>query len=75
MKGNMFFQGEMITKKTKIHWQNLKKISEEPKDQFQPNLAQSILKCREFKFVQIKGQAIFQGEIITKYLKLHWQIF
>ena len=35
---------------------------------FQPNLAQSVLVCRGFKFVQIKGYAHFLGEIITKYI-------
>ena len=38
----------------------------EPLGQFQPNLAQSILGWRRFKFVQMKGPALFQGEIITK---------
>ena len=38
--------------------------SPEPVGQFQPNLAQSILRWRGFKFVQIKGPALFQGEII-----------
>ena len=41
----------------------------EPLCQFQPNLAQSILRCRGFKFVQMKGSALFQGEIITKFWK------
>ena len=36
-------------------------------DQFQPNLAQSILGWRRFKFVQMKGHALFQGEILMKY--------
>ena len=40
--------------------------SPEPLGQFQPNLAQSILGWRGFKFVQMKGPALFQGEIITK---------
>ena len=40
--------------------------SPEPLGQFQPNLAQSILGWRGFKFVQMKGRALFQGEIITK---------
>ena len=40
--------------------------SPEPLGQFQPNLAQNILGWRGFKFVQMKGHAIFQGEIITK---------
>ena len=43
--------------------------SPEPLGQFQPNLAQSILGWRGFKFVQMKGPTIFQGEIITKYRK------
>ena len=40
--------------------------SPEPLGQFQPNLAQSILGWRGLKFVQMKGPAFFQGEIITK---------
>ena len=40
--------------------------SQEPLVQFQPNLAQSILGWRGFKFVQMKGRAFFHGEIITK---------
>ena len=40
--------------------------SPEPLGQFQPNLAQSILGWRGFKFVQMKGPALFPGEIITK---------
>ena len=40
--------------------------SPEPLGQFQPNLAQSILRWRGFKFVQMKGPALFQGEIILK---------
>ena len=41
--------------------------SPEPLGQFQPNLAQSIrLGWRRFNFVQMKGPALFQGEIITK---------
>ena len=40
--------------------------SPEPLGQFQPNLAQSILVWRGFKFVQTKCSALFQGEIITK---------
>ena len=40
--------------------------SPEPLDQFQPNLAQSILGWRGLKFAQIKGFAFLQGEIIMK---------
>ena len=40
--------------------------SQEPLGQFQPNLAQSILGWRGFKFVQMKGHALFQGERIAK---------
>ena len=43
--------------------------SPEPLGQFQPNMAQSILEWREFKFVQLKGPALFQGEIIMKLRK------
>ena len=43
--------------------------SPEPMGQFQPNLAQSILGWRGFKFVYMKGSALFQGEIITKKCK------
>ena len=39
------------------------------RDHIQPNLAQSILGWRGFKFVQTKGPAFFQGKIITKYWK------
>ena len=35
--------------------------SPEPLGQFQPNLAQSILGWRGFKFVQMKGPVLFQG--------------
>ena len=38
----------------------------EPLSRFRPNLAQSILGWRGFKFDQMKGPALFQGEIITK---------
>ena len=41
--------------------------SPEPLGQFQPNLAQSILGWRGFKFVQMKGAALFQGK------KKHWR--
>lgn len=34
--------------------------------QFQPKLAQSILRLREFKFVQINNHTLFQRGIITK---------
>ena len=43
--------------------------SPEPLGQLQQNLAQSILGCRKFKFVQMKGLAFSQGEIITKQRK------
>ena len=41
----------------------------EPLDQFQPNLAQSILGWRELKFVQMKSPDLLQGEVITIYWK------
>ena len=43
--------------------------SPEPLRQFQPNMAQSILGCTGFKFIQMKGHAHFQAEIITKQQK------
>ena len=36
--------------------------SPEQQGQFQPNLAQSILGWKRFKFVQMKGHALFQGK-------------
>jgi hypothetical protein len=48
----------------------LKKSSfPEPDGQFQPNLGQIILKEWEFEIVQIKGQVLFKGGIITKVKK------
>ena len=67
MKGFRFFKRGDNNEMMKIHCRNLKKnFSPEPMSQFRPNLAQSILGWREFKFVQIKGPALFQEEIITK---------
>jgi hypothetical protein len=40
--------------------------SPEPLGQFYPDLAQIILGWRGFKFVQMKRNALFQGEIIVK---------
>ena len=48
----------------------LSSSSPEPLVQFQPNFAQSILGSRGFKFVQMKGPALFQGEIITQIAKI-----
>jgi Fe-S cluster assembly ATPase SufC len=45
--------------------------SPEPAGRIQSYLIQIILGEREFKFVQIKGQVLFKGEIITK-LKKKW---
>ena len=43
-----------------------KSSSTETLSQFQPNLAQCIIGWRGFRFVQIKGHALSQKEIITK---------
>ena len=48
--------------------------SQQPLSQFQPNLVQSILEWREFKFVQMKGRVFSQGEINTKYSKYNDEI-
>ena len=50
----------------------------EPLGLFQLSLAESILGWREFNFVQMKGYAIFQGEIIIneqKYIDKILKIF
>ena len=49
--------------------------SQKPLSQFQPNLAQSVLGWRGFRFVQIKGPSLFQREMITKYRKYIDKIF
>ena len=41
--------------------------SPEPLGKFQSNLAQSILKWRGFKFVQMNGHALIHKEVVTKY--------
>ena len=45
--------------------------SPDPLGQFQPNLAQSILWWRGFKFVQMKGPAFFKGIYIYEVAKIH----
>ena len=42
---------------------------QEPLGQFQPNLRKIILGWRGFKFPQMKSHILFQGEILTKWLK------
>ena len=49
-----------------VHLSVISSSSQEPLGQFQPNLAQSILWWWGFKFLQMKGHALFQGEIIRK---------
>ena len=44
--------------------------SKKPLGQFQPNLAQNILRWRGFKFVKMKGHALVQEEIIWKYREI-----
>ena len=65
-----FYQGEIIKKNQKYIDENKKKSSsQELLDQCQSILLHSFLGWRGFKFVQIMGPALFQGEIITKYQK------
>jgi hypothetical protein len=67
-KGIALLQGEIIAKEKNT--ENFKKSSSlEPAGQIQSNLVQIILGEREIKFVQIKGQVLFKGEIITKMSK------
>jgi hypothetical protein len=49
------------SERVRMHWKFTK-----PAGQNQSNLVQIILWWREFKSVQIKGQVLFKGEIITK---------
>ena len=45
----------------------LKSFTPEPQGKFPSNMALSILKWMRFKvFFQMKGPALYQGEIITK---------
>ena len=64
MKGPSFYQGEIITKLRKYINKFEKSSSQEPRGQFQPNLAQSILGV--YEFISMKGHAFFQKEKITK---------
>ena len=50
----------------KIHSKLLKIFFPEPLIQLQPNLAQSILWWRGFKFIQMKGHTLLKEEIIVK---------
>ena len=47
------------------YFTNLQKSFSNPQGQFQSNLAQSFIKGREFKFVQVKNPNLFQGKIIV----------
>ena len=49
--------------------------SPESLGQSQSNLAQNILRCREFNFYQIKCYALFKGEMIMKIHLQHLKIF
>ena len=59
------FQGEIITKKKKKHWGDLKIFFSRNTWPVSIKL-QSIHGWREFKFVQIQGHVRFQGKIIRK---------
>ena len=50
-----------------LDWQNFKIFEfSRTNGHIQPILEQNIIGWREFMFVQMKGPANFQGEIITK---------
>jgi hypothetical protein len=68
MKGIASHQGEMIAK-SKNTLNLKKKSSPERASQIQSNLVQIILGQREFKFLHIKGQVLFKGDIFTKMSK------
>ena len=59
-------KGEIIMEHPKYIDEFLKSCSQESQGQFQPNLKQSILWRRGFKFIQMKDPTLFQGEMITK---------
>ena len=69
MKGSALFQGEIITKLRKYIDKFKKKSSPQLEEQFQQNFTQIIFGWREFKFAEMKGLALFKGEIITKLRK------
>ena len=58
------FPWKIIVKKRKCIVKIEQCSSPEPQGQFQPNLARIILGWKGFKFVQIKGYNLFQGDII-----------
>jgi hypothetical protein len=53
-------------KKRKLFKHNEVDQTPEPAGRIQSNLVQIILGWRRLKFIQIKGQVLFKGEIITK---------
>ena len=58
-------QNLSVVRRRRWRWRKLFTISyfsPEPLGRFQPNLAQSILGLRGFKFVQMKSPVLFQGE-------------
>ena len=65
-EGLALLQAEIITKEQKYIHEINQSSSTEPLGHFQPNLAQSIVGWRGFKFVQMKGSPLFQGEIIRE---------
>lgn len=80
MKGNQVFLNKspctfsMIDDSEIVNYfPNLQKSFSNPQGQFQSNLAQSFIKGREFKFVQVKNPNLFQGKIIVT-VRMHWQL-
>ena len=53
----------------KIHWQIYKIFFSRTTGPISTNLPQSIIGCRGFKSIQMKGFTLFQGEIFTKLQK------
>ena len=58
-----------------VNFSHFRLLSPKPLDQNKPNLAQNILLCRVFTFIQIKDHALFQGKVITKLRKYIDKIF
>ena len=66
MKGHVLLHGGDNSEIVNFYSKYIKTSSPEPLGQFEPNLAQSILGWRGFKFVQMKGHTLFQWVIIAK---------
>ena len=61
-----FSQGEIIAKERKYTWTQFRNLLQNHWSHFNQTWHEASLGERNLSFVQMKGHAIFQGEIITK---------